>query len=125
MKQVSRVIICNENKQVLLGKRSRGIENGKWSILGGKPDQNESFEHSAIREILEETGLLLLAVTFLFTDQFNAWTSHYFEASIHGQPSWNLTEHTKVRFFGRDELQTMESQLALNHYLVLKRYFEL
>ena len=57
MQQVSRVIISNENKQVLLGKRSSGIEKGKWSILGGKPDENESIEQSAIREISEETGL--------------------------------------------------------------------
>jgi len=125
MQQVSRVIISNENKQVLLGKRSSGIEKGKWSILGGKPDENESIEQSAIREISEETGLNLLSVTFLFSDHFNDWISYYFEAIIQRQTTWDLTEHSEVQFFSWDDLQKMENEIAFNHYLVLKRYFKL
>lgn len=123
MKQVSRVIISS-GERVLLGKRSGGVESGKWSILGGKIDENENPEQAAYREILEETGLFLSAITFFIVDYFNGWESHYFTASVEDEVIPSLTEHNEVRFFSQEELKMMTDEIAFNHYLILEQYFQ-
>lgn len=51
------VIIYNSKKEILLGRRSIEPEKGKWDLVGGFVEFNESLEQSVVREVLEETGL--------------------------------------------------------------------
>ena len=55
------VLILNERKQLLLQKRR---DNGFWSYPGGSMELGESFEECAKREVLEETGLECLELTY-------------------------------------------------------------
>ena len=50
------VIIVNENKKILIGKRT-GSHAPFYSIPGGHVELGETFEASAIREAKEETNL--------------------------------------------------------------------
>lgn len=50
------ILIFNEKEQVLLQKRK---DNGCWGYPGGSMELGESFEETARREALEETGLQL------------------------------------------------------------------
>ncbi|MCH7492290.1 NUDIX domain-containing protein [Patescibacteria group bacterium] len=50
------VIIVNQNKEILIGKRT-GSHAPYYSIPGGHVELGETFEASAIREIKEETNL--------------------------------------------------------------------
>ncbi|MDD4531470.1 MAG: NUDIX domain-containing protein, partial [Candidatus Pacebacteria bacterium] len=60
------VMILKEGK-VLLGKRSEDPEKadselhgeGTWTMPGGKMEFGESFEEAPVREVLEETGLVI------------------------------------------------------------------
>ena len=53
------VIIINEDNKILVGKRI--CKRFPYhSIPGGKVDQGESFEQTAIREIKEETNLTIV-----------------------------------------------------------------
>lgn len=52
------VIIVNSQGDILLGKRC-GQHAPYWSIPGGHLDAGESFEHAALREVFEETGLMI------------------------------------------------------------------
>ncbi|CNH66856.1 ADP-ribose pyrophosphatase [Yersinia aldovae] len=52
------VIIVNSQGDILLGKRC-GQHAPYWSIPGGHLDAGESFEHAALREVFEETGLII------------------------------------------------------------------
>jgi 8-oxo-dGTP diphosphatase len=54
---VGAVIICDG--QILLEKRKNNPGRGKWSIPGGLVELGESLEQTAIREVKEETGLVV------------------------------------------------------------------
>ena len=49
-------IIMNEKNQILLQKRT---DNGLWSYPGGSLELHETFEEACVREVKEETGLIL------------------------------------------------------------------
>lgn len=54
---VSDNIVLNEKNQILLVKRSLHVlEGGKYALVGGYVDRNETIRHTVEREILEETG---------------------------------------------------------------------
>ena len=50
----SSVIVRNENKEILLQKRS---DNAKWGLPGGCQDLGEDLKTTAVRELYEETGI--------------------------------------------------------------------
>ena len=53
------VFIINNNKQVLLQKRSanKRFNPNKWALCAGHVDANEGLENAALRELKEEVGL--------------------------------------------------------------------
>ncbi|MCM5559631.1 NUDIX hydrolase [Pleomorphomonas sp. JP5] len=52
--------------EVLLVKRSqRLLEGGKWALVGGFVERDETLPEGAIREILEETGYQVRDLTLL------------------------------------------------------------
>lgn len=52
------VVICHE-KQVLLGQRQRSHGAGSWQFPGGHIEYGEDIEACALREVREETGLVV------------------------------------------------------------------
>lgn len=50
----SSVIVRNENGEILLEKRS---DNGEWCLPGGCQELGEDLRDTAVRELLEETGI--------------------------------------------------------------------
>lgn len=51
-------LICMKNNQLLLGRRDRNPAKGKWGLIGGFMELNETLEEAAIRELYEETKLV-------------------------------------------------------------------
>lgn len=58
------VIIVNGSGEILLGRRT---DNGYWDYPAGSMELGESFEETARREVLEETGLVCGKLDFLTT----------------------------------------------------------
>ncbi len=57
---VSRALLENEDGEFLLIKRAPGQRYPqKWEVPGGKLDSFESLEMNLVREVLEETGVLI------------------------------------------------------------------
>jgi 8-oxo-dGTP diphosphatase len=72
------VIVCKDNK-ILLGKRKNSHGAGLWSFPGGHLEFNEDIEGCAMREVFEETGLIVSSpqkITFI-NDIFPKDDKHY------------------------------------------------
>lgn len=49
--------IVIKNEQILLVKRAQGqLEGGKWGLVGGFVERDETIEQAVLREVKEETG---------------------------------------------------------------------
>ncbi len=56
--RVAVALIINQNKEILIAKRSKDQHQGnKWEFPGGKVEENETSEEALHREILEELGI--------------------------------------------------------------------
>lgn len=94
------VLIFNSSNQILLGKRRNAHGASSWGPPGGHLEFAESFEECAIRETLEETGLIIENPKFLATtnDIFKAENKHYVSIFMRahlseGQIVQNLEPH--------------------------------
>lgn len=59
MRQTTLVLVFNSQNQILLCMKKRGFGVGKYNGSGGKVEGNESLEQAAIRELQEETGIIV------------------------------------------------------------------
>lgn len=81
------VFVCKDGK-FLMGKRVGSHGEGSWSVPGGHLEFGESFEDTARREVLEETGVQIKNV------RFGALTNDYFEAEgKHYVTIWMLSDY--------------------------------
>ena len=54
---VGKVLIISDDGKLLMGKRTEGVDFGKYEIPGGKMEVGELFTEGLKREVKEETGL--------------------------------------------------------------------
>ena len=108
----------------------RRTDNGKWGLIGGLLEMNETYEQAALREIREETGLEVRLEAFLgiFHNHHMVWSngdaahviSAMFTASAgSGEPRTD-GESFELRFFGKDEIPEL---FAEDHIAALDAYF--
>ncbi len=53
------VVALNPRREVLLVQRGNDPYRGCWALPGGFMEMDETIEHCAVRELHEETGLLV------------------------------------------------------------------
>jgi 8-oxo-dGTP diphosphatase len=76
-------VIWNDRKEVALIRRGTPPRKGQWSIPGGKVEWGETLEHALLREVGEETGLiveilgLIEIVNSMTRNDAGAVTHHY------------------------------------------------
>ena len=130
----SRRIILNcagalivQDGKILFQRRS---DNGRWGLIGGLLELNETYTQGALREIREETGLEVELESFLgiFHNHHMVWSNgdaaHVISAMytahiVSGEPRID-EESYELRFFGRDELPEL---FAEDHIAALDAYF--
>ena len=109
----------------------RRTDNGRWGLIGGLVEMNETYSQAALREIREETGLEVQLESFLgiFHNHNMVWSngdaahviSAMFTARIlSGEPRID-EESYELRFFGKDELPKL---FAEDHIAALDAYFK-
>lgn len=105
--------LCEYDGKILLLKRLEGkSEGGKWGAPGGKIDVGESVSQAVLREVQEETGIVMeearieLAHTFFVrTDNNKDIVYHLHRSSFDQLPDVVLSplEHTEYRWVSVDE----------------------
>ncbi len=115
---ITRTCLClitrtaSDQRQVLLGRKKTGFGAGKWVGLGGHVEDGEKPVMAAVREVEEESGLIvrpdelahMAAITFLFPAR-PAWdqTADVFATAAYlGEPA--ESEEIAPRWFAVDDL---------------------
>jgi 8-oxo-dGTP diphosphatase len=119
----------------LIGLRKGSHGEDSWSIPGGHLEFGESFEQTAYREVLEETGLKVQNIRFgaLTNDIFKNDNKHYVSiwmVSDYAGGKEKITEpdrYVSMRWVSFDELpsplflpwvQLLESEFIVNLKLI-------
>ncbi len=108
----------------------RRTDNGKWGLIGGLLEMNETYEQACLREIREETGLEVRLEYFLgiFHNHDMVWSNGdaahvisamYAASVVSGEPRID-EESYELRFFAEDELPEL---FAEDHIAALDAYF--
>jgi 8-oxo-dGTP diphosphatase len=85
------VIMVRDGK-ILLGLRHTDPEKadselhgeGTWTMPGGKIEYGETFEEAAAREVLEETGIILRAMTVICVNTDKNEHAHFVTIGMRG-----------------------------------------
>ncbi|WP_169983542.1 NUDIX hydrolase [Microbispora sp. H10836] len=125
------VVVINDAGDILMIRRS---DNGNWAVPGGAIDLGESLPQAAVRETLEETGIVceITGLVGTYTDPRHVilYTSNgearqefsivLTARAISGEPTPS-SESTEVRWMPRDKVETLQMDrsmaLRIGHYL--------
>lgn len=121
------VSITDDQDRILLGTQGSWEQN-RWSILAGFVEAAESLEAAVVREMLEESGLLVTNPVYLASQ---AWPYPYslmlgFQATLdpsNGPESIRPDgiEIAKLRWFSRDELKAEAASILLPSKISIAR----
>lgn len=119
--------MLNNEGRVLLGKRSRSDGKGKWALIGGKPEQNETPEDAIAREVHEELGLTFKPSLWMEEIDTTSvpgetWKVYYFSGIMEGKLSLKEDEVAEIIFAGLEDLESLD--IAFTHKEVLFKFFE-
>jgi 8-oxo-dGTP diphosphatase len=121
-----------KNKEILLTKRAEGLlEAGKWGLIGGFLDRDETIEEGTKREVFEETGWRVKNLKLIKIidnpnrphegGRQNVAMVFVCEATKQeGEPDW---ESEKIQWFGLDRLPKKET-IAFDHYEAIQFYLD-
>jgi len=113
----SALILNDTGEHILLTRRT---DNGRWCLPGGAMDPGESVEECCIREVWEETGLVVRVVRLLGVYSTPHRVTYYadghrwqiiaanFLAEITGGTLGVSDETTAVDFFSPADLATLD-----------------
>jgi len=124
-----RAIIVNSKQEVMLIKRALGtFGEGKWCLVGGKPDGDEDLDKAITRETQEEVGTQLPLTYYIEIENPDTstgvrWITHYFVGTSNSLPTQlDSREVSEVAFFSQTELEGLD--IAFGHRNVLMQYLK-
>lgn len=105
----SALLVRDEANRILLGKRNKEPLRGSWVIPGGKIHAFESIAEAAVRELQEETGLLVeVGDHFNVYEIINPPNEHriviYSWGRVVGGEAKASDDISELKFFRLDEL---------------------
>ncbi len=110
MKKILTLCLIRKDSKILLGMKRRGFGEGKWNGFGGKVEPGETLEAAIIREVLEESKLIVNNlepmgdIEFSFENNPIIFHVHYFKTSnFTGEPK-ETEEMATPQWFNLNEL---------------------
>lgn len=98
-----KVVVINSNNEVLLLRRSdKTPRAGGWDLPGGAVDEKEAPEVAAIRETIEETGIVIPGAKIITSDYIahtDPWVVLGFSVHVDNPEvilSWEHDEYTWI-----------------------------
>lgn len=110
MKKTLTLAYLLREDSVCLGYKKRGFGEGNWNGYGGKLEEGESIIDATIREMFEESGVVITrenleqvaVVEFIFEDGKHLEVHTFFVRTWEGEP--NETEEMKPEWFKFPEI---------------------
>lgn len=109
LKQVVGAIITNHQGDVLLVKRKADEDfmPSAWEIPGGGVEDGESIGQALIREVLEETGLVVEDYRFVNTCTYKGTVQYNYHVPLtNTDPPIVLTQHSEYAWVSYDDFGT-------------------
>lgn len=123
-------LVLKEDKVLLVKRVDKLLEGGKWGLVGGFVERDETSKDAVVREVFEETGYRVENVKLLairdnpdrpHEDRQNYAFIFFCEAKEKdGKPDW---ESTDQRWFSFDNLPPKED-FAFDHYEDIQLYLK-
>lgn len=108
--RVSAAIIHHDGR-IYATKRGKGTYKGYWEFSGGKREEGESGEETAVREIKEELGALIEIDRFVCTVEYQYpeffLTMDCYLATVK-EGHLTLTEHSDAKWLDLSELDSVD-----------------
>ncbi len=126
-----RLMVVDGSGRVLILQRQHGTHSaGAWCLPGGKVDYGETVEHAAQKELVEETGLEIKRLRFLFYQDslpLEPGTMHcinfYFECEASGALVLAEAESSAFAWIGPKDLAGFDIRFRNDD--ALRRYWNL
>jgi len=119
------VVVFKEGKILLVKRAQHMVDGGKWALVGGFVDRDETIEQAAEREVFEETGWRVEKLTRVAVldspdralDRQDISFVYTCQAVVQeGEPD---DESEEVSWFTMAELPP-KSEMAFDHYETLQ-----
>lgn len=124
------IAVVEDGKALVVRRAAHDHLGGVWELPGGGVDEGETFEQSAIREMLEETGLQveIIATAPGFDYQTprkpKVRQINFIAQAAPGEVKLDPEEHDDFRWISREEIDSLgftdEIKASLRHVLVKK-----
>ncbi len=118
---VADTLVIKGGKILLVKRTATLLEGGKWGVVGGYMERDETVAEAAAREVMEETGweikdltlFRIVDVPFRASDDRQNIAFVYFCTATQkvGEPDWESDEQ---KWFTFDDLPPKE-QIAFDH----------
>lgn len=111
--RIGSAVVVKKGDKLLLGKRAKEPEKGKWILPGGKIKVFESIKEAARRELLEETGLDVEIGSQIGTyEVINIPNEHriiiYSWGSVKSGTLKPSSDVSDLRFYSKEEVKNLE-----------------
>ena len=120
--QAAAAVVVREDGRLLLVRRGRDPQRGRWSVPGGKVEPGETVAEAAARETFEETGARVRAERELGTVRVPAgpdlvYEVHEVAATFLGGTLLPGGDADAVRWVAPEELPGLETTDGLLEHL--------